>query len=231
MNGLSEVVKRALGYPYAVPSRSFALVDGRAADLGAVKVDLSSRTALLAYGSNASPEVLARKLAGDPDPVPVLRATLHDFDAVYSAHVSAYGSVPATLQRSPGTEVAVFVAYPTPSQLDLIEVTEPNYELVALDETACTLESGESPSGLRSYLSRHGCLLLGDTEVALAAVPASGRRFQAMDQRLVLERVRDILRPGHTLSEFVSLSLSGPWSLPATGLRSSSSTRGRSSSL
>lgn len=229
MNGLSEVVKRALDYPYAVPSRSFVLVDGKVADLGAVGVDLSSRIALLAYGSNASPEVLARKLAGDPDPVPALRATLHDFDVVYSAHVSAYGSVPATLRQSPSTEVAVSVTYLTPAQLDLIGVTEPNYELAALDEAVCTLESGESPSGLRSYLSRHGCLLLDDTEVALAAVRASGRRFPAMDQRQVLERVRDILCPGRTLSEFVSLSSSGPWPSPPTGLRSSSSTCGRNS--
>jgi hypothetical protein len=124
-----ETVERALGYPFAVPSRSFTLHEGREVELAAVGVDRSTRTPLLAYGSNAAPAVLARKLGGETEPVPVVRAVLAEFDVVYSAHIAAYGSVPATLRRSPGTELFAFVAYLTPDQLQLVSKTEPNYEL------------------------------------------------------------------------------------------------------
>jgi len=50
MEGRSEVVKRALAYPYAIPSRSFAVAAGRSIDLDAIDVDLSTRVPLLAYG-------------------------------------------------------------------------------------------------------------------------------------------------------------------------------------
>jgi hypothetical protein len=205
----SEVVARALGYPYAIPSSSYGLVDGRVADVEAAAVDLRDRIALLAYGSNAAPGVLATKLAAAPDPVPVLRTGLRDFDVVYSAHISPYGSVPATLRRSPGTEVRAFVAYLTAEQLRLISATEPNYELASFDRPSCALESGDAPVELRAYVSRHGCLLLDGSEVALAEVAARGRRFRSLGQRQVLERVRDILSPGRDLASFVEACAAG----------------------
>lgn len=204
-----EAVERALAYPYGIPSGSYLLAGGRALDPAAAPVDLSARRALLAYGSNAAPEVLARKLGEDPEPLPVLRAALRGFDVVYSAHVSPYGAVPGTLRRSPGTEVRVFVAYPTEAQLRTLTATEPNYELGTLRGGVCQVEGGGSPAGLLAYRSRHGCLLLGGTEVALEAVEARGRALPAMGQREVLERVRDLHRPGLELERFVAECASG----------------------
>lgn len=203
MEEQSEVVKRALGYPYAVPSRSYIQIGERTLELGAVEVDLASRVPLLAYGSNAAPEVLASKLVAAPDPVPLLRAALSDLDVVYSAHVSRYGAVPATLHRSRGTVVNAFVAYVTSEQLRLISNTEPNYELATLSGLPCRLESGGAPIGPRAFLSRHGCLRLEGSEVALTAIEARNRRLPAMDQRQVLARVRDILRPDQDLERFI----------------------------
>lgn len=203
MEKRDEALERALAYPYAIPERSYALVDGRAEDLDAADVDSDDRIALLAYGSNASPGVLARKLAAAPEPVPVVRTVLRDFDVVYSAHLSRYGAVPATLTRSPGTEVPAFVAYLTAGQLDLIAPTEPNYDLARFDRPACTLERGATPAELRVYLSRHGSLRIDGHEVALAAIEARERRLPAMDEREVLERVRDALSPGADLAAFV----------------------------
>jgi hypothetical protein len=209
MEEQSEVVARALGYPYTTPPDSYALVDGAVADVAAADVDLSARIALLAYGSNAAPEVLAGKLARAADAVPVLRTDLRDFDVVYSAHVSRYGAVPATLRRSPGTEVRAFIAYLTAQQLRLVSATEPNYELARLDRPSCTLVKGDAPAELKVYLSRHGCLLLDGAEVALAEVEARGRRFAALDQREVLQRVRDRLDPGRDLASFVEACAAG----------------------
>ena len=209
MTERSGILARALGYPYAIPSSSYALLDGRSVEVEAVAVDLDDRVALLAYGSNAAPEVLGAKLAAAPDPVPVLRTELRDFDVVYSAHISPYGSVPATLRSSPGTEVRVFVAYLTDEQLHLVSATESNYELALFDRPSCALERGDAPSELWAYVSRHGCLLLDGKEIAVAEIEARGRRFPATGQRRVLEHVRDTLAPGRDLASFVEACVAG----------------------
>ena len=181
---------RALDYPFGIPSQSYALFDGEAVEPDRVEVDLGERLALLAYGSNAAPEVLARKTAAAPQPIPVMRTTLRDFDVVYSAHFSPYGAIPATLARSPGTEVRAFVAYLTGEQLDLVSATEPNYDLGRFDRPSCTLERGAAPAELHVYLSKHGSLSIDGHEVALAEIEAEGRRFPEMTQPQVQERVR-----------------------------------------
>jgi len=197
-----EVIERALAYPFATPEGSFALVEGEAQDLGAAEVDGSTRVPLLAYGSNAAPVSLCRKLGPGADPLPVIRATLHDFDAVYSAHVASYGSVPATLLRSRGTELAAFVAFPTDEQLERISATEPNYELGAM-RIECRLETGEELVEAHVYLSRHGCLLVSGSAAAVREIAARYRALPAMGQRQVLEHVRDQLRPGQDLEGFI----------------------------
>jgi hypothetical protein len=230
MDERSEALRRALDYPYAIPSRSYLQAGAKTLEPGEVEVDLDERVPLLAYGSNASPQVLAAKLAAAPDPVPVVRTALRDFDVVYSAHISRYGAVPATLSRSPGTEVTAFVAYLTAEQLRLVSATEPNYDLARFDRPSCALEKGDAPVELSVYVSRHGSLRLDSSEVALAAIEARERRLPAMGQRQVLERLRDALCPERTLGEFVSLSLSGSCPPLPSAFRSSSSTRARSSS-
>jgi hypothetical protein len=209
MEEQSEAVARALGYPYAIPSSSYALVGGAVVELEAAEIDLGGRTALLAYGSNAAPQVLARKLAAAPDPVAAIRTELRDFDVVYSAHVSRYGSVPATLRRSPGTEVRAFVVYLTREQLRLVSATEPNYELASFDRPSCTLEKGDAPAELSAFVSRHGCLVLDGGEVALAEIEARQRRFGALGQPEVLERVRDLLSPHSDLASFIEACVAG----------------------
>lgn len=196
-------VKRALAYPYASPTHSFLQIGDRTLELAPEGADLSARAPLLAYGSNAAPEALARKLAPLPErPIPLIRAELDDFDVVYSAHISPHGAVPATLRRSPGTSVAVFVAYPTEEQRELLSGTEPNYELTRL-RLRCRVETGEELAELDAYLSRHGCLSIDGTEVALTAVEAEGRRLGEMAQPQVLEYVRSRICPDLSLERFV----------------------------
>jgi len=213
MDEQSEVVRRALDYPYSVPQRSFVLVGSRALAPSEVEVDLSARIAVLAYGANAAPEALARKLAPDSDPVPMLRATLSGFDVVYSAHISPYGSVPATLLHSSGTEVDVFVAYLTAAQLELVSATEPNYELTALERGCCRCGEAGVPDDLPAFESRHGCLQIDGSAVALAAVGSRGRALPEMDQRQLLERLRAALRPDRDLEAFAAECAAGRVSL------------------
>jgi len=206
----SDDQSRALAYPYASPSTSYALAGGTAIDLAAVDVDLSTRTPLLAYGSNAAPEVLARKIADDDDPVPVIRARLCDFDVVYSAHIAAYGAVPATIQGSAGTEVSVFVAHLTGEQLRRVSETEPNYELKQLPGARLRCADAAAPGEIVAYVSRHGCLVDGGGEIALSSIEAAGRRFPALSEPQILERVRGELCPERTVEEFVALAAAEP---------------------
>jgi hypothetical protein len=206
----SEVLERAMRYPYAVPARPFVQRGHDTLNPEEVEIDREQRSQLLVYGSNASPEVLARKLALSAEPVLVEPAWLHDFDVVYSAHISPYGAIPATLQRSPGTTVRVAVVHLTPDQLRLVSATEPNYDLVSFGPVVCELPDGETATQVSVYLSRHGCLLLDGAEVALVAVPARGRALAELSEPQILERLRSQLCPNESIDTFILGNVTDP---------------------
>ncbi|HEX8053692.1 MAG TPA: hypothetical protein VF517_11935 [Thermoleophilaceae bacterium] len=147
---------------------------------------------LLSYGANASPDELARKLAGHDPVVPVALTEIGDLDVVFSAHASPRGGLGAAVQRSPGTWIEVAITYLHPDLLPLIDATEENYRRVAMPSR-----------GVEFYVSRHGCLVLDGSEVAMAAVRARGRRFPAMTTLEAVEAVRGLLAPDVPLDRFV----------------------------
>jgi hypothetical protein len=228
-----EVLDRAERYPYTIPPRSFIQVGDRTLDLvsfdpRSVKESLvkdedspprplkahfdgqtsasanEDRMPVLAYGSNAAPEVLKRKFGdGEDMMVPMIRARLFDFDVVYSAHFSPYASIPATLQRSQGTYVATFVAYLTESQIQTMSETEPNYFLASVQRVDCQLAFGPRLTNLATYLTRHGCLAMDHSEIALADIDAEGRQFPTMSELQVLEYVRKRLVPNQEFERFI----------------------------
>jgi hypothetical protein len=210
VNERSDVVERALGYPYSAPPGPFVQLGHQTLDPDEIEVDWEARTPVLAYGSNAAPKVLSRKLALSDQPVLVVPARLREFDVVYSAHISPYGAIPATLQRSPGTEVRIHVIYMTSAQIGVISATEPNYEPQLLEDVECRLEDGEELSEVSAYISRHGCLLCADSELALAAVTASGRTLAAIGEPEAMERVRSLLCPDDSLESFVLANVTDP---------------------
>ena len=210
MNERNDVVERALGYPYAAPPGPFIQLGHQTLDPDEIEIDREARTPVLAYGSNAAPRVLSRKLALSDQPVLVVPARLCEFDVVYSAHISPYGAIPATLQRSPGTEVRVHVIYMTSAQIGVISATEPNYESQLLEEVECRLDDGEELSEVSAYISRHGCLLADDSELALAAVGASGRTLAAITEPDAMELVRSMLCPDIDLESFVLANVTDP---------------------
>lgn len=226
------MVERALGYPYELPREAYVLIDGRVSGLAAaggalaaarvsgdghgvaladlladVGAPLHERIPVLGYGSNAAPSQLRRKFA-DAAPgcvIPVLKARLSGFDVVYSAHVSTYGAVPATLCRRPGTSVEVVVTLLSPTQADTMLRTEGgNYDVGSVEPDAV-----ESPVELRlpapprAYSSRYGALALDGQPVALAAVRASGRTFAELEEAQMLARVVAALEPSLGVEEFI----------------------------
>jgi hypothetical protein len=210
VNERNDVVERALGYPYVAPSGPFIQLGHQTLDQAELEIDRGTRTPVLAYGSNAAPRVLSRKLALSDQPVLVVPARLCEFDVVYSAHISPYGAIPATLQRSPATEVRVHVIYMTDAQIGVISATEPNYEAQLLEGIECRLEDGEGLTEVSAYISRHGCLLVDGSEVALAAVSATGRALEAMSEPEAMEWVRSTLCPDDSLENFILANVTDP---------------------
>jgi hypothetical protein len=227
------VLARALAYPFPRPDTSVVIVGERvlelreldpedlgrsrvrAGDGGAALADAVAdaglppgalagrRTPVLAYGSNASPEGLGWKFPDERAAVvPLLRGEIADLDVVYSSHIAVYGSVPATLQGSPGTVAETFVALLTDAQLELVRSWEINARYETL-RPELALEAGAAPAEVGAFVSRHGCLAAGGAEIAVAEVPARGRRFASMTQPEALEHVRASVAPGLSLADFV----------------------------
>lgn len=176
----ADILARVRAYPYRSNHGSLALGAEPPAALPEV----------VAFGANADPVVLAAKLGGGAS-VRGRPAVLADHDVVFSAHVSPYGAVPATLAPSPGTSVPVHLLRLTPPGLACLDATEPNYVREPL------------AGGIEAYRSRHGALRLDGTPVALAAVPAAGRVLPALTQEQILEWLRRALEPAADPDAFV----------------------------
>jgi hypothetical protein len=203
---IEELLRRALAYPYEPPVGSFVQVGDRTEPVPPRGPDLAGRRALLSYGANAAPEALTRKLAAlEPRPLPVLAGQLSGFDVVYSAHVTRYGAVPAALVASPGTTASIHLVFPDEEQLAALAATEgQNYALERLTDFTCELEVGAAgPAEIDAFLSVHGPLLRGGQPIALAAIPARGRRFPALSTPEVIELVRAELMPELDLTQFI----------------------------
>jgi hypothetical protein len=209
----TDPVAHALSYPFRIPARSYVMAGGhcRELDAGAPAPDVAGRRPVLAAGSNQSPERLIRKYGTAAfGAIPVVRARLHDFDIVYSAHVSAYGSIPATLWPCPGTTVTLFINWldrPQETRMHETEVPSGNYHFGSFAGIRVRAEQGGELSAAFAYISRRGALLKGGRPVALSAVAAENRRWPALGQDQVQGHVRDRLEPGRPLDAFVRAAI------------------------
>ncbi len=207
-----DLLRRAKTYPYRIPERSYLLANGRQETAENFSLpELSCRRPVLACGCNQSPERLALKFANiDGGPIPVIRVWLQDYDVVYSAHFTAYGSIPATLQYSPGTTVFLFVAWLTAGEQNRLHQTESvglNYDFGRLDGIEMGMDGGAVLDRVFVYLSRRGCLLQNDAPIALAAIKAEGRKWPALTEEQILGLARDYLEPGVPLDDFILAAL------------------------
>ena len=190
MTDPEDWLARALGYPYPAHGGDFLFSGGTARPLADDQA-LDGLTPVIAVGSNRAPAQLARKFAGMDVAVPVTRMRARDVDVVHAAHVAGYGAVPATLAGSPGTTVELWITWLDERALERMDATEAvgvNYDRVTVSLT--WEDAGpRSPARALLYSARCGLLQLDDAPVALAAIPAAGRRFPAMQQEQVLRRL------------------------------------------
>lgn len=125
---------------------------------------LDHRQPVVAIGSNASPARLRGKFgrAGhDSVVLPMTRIRVHGLARGVSAHVSRFGYVPATPIAASGETARLFVIWPDPAQLSVIDATEPTYDRVRLDLEfdADDHEDVHAGRDLHLYASKRGCLV------------------------------------------------------------------------
>lgn len=216
----AAALAHAVGYPWARPPGSYELRDGEACLLTSLpeeerealidryRAPAAGRVPLLAIGSNAAPEVLERKFAHFEAPedraVLALTGWLRDFDVGPAATVALYGSMPATVFPSPGTEVAATVLWVTAAQFTQLTWSEVTYWLGRLHAPFAVEEAEAHFDDVLVYVSRFGVFCPDGEPVALAAVPARGRSALALSQEELLGVAAALaLGPGSTPEDLV----------------------------
>ena len=187
---IDPLILRALDYPYSYPAYDFVLDNGSVAPLQDRK-SLEGRTPVLAIGSNRSPEQLLRKF-GDQNFLPVTCVKLCDYDAVYAAHITSYGSTPAVLAQSPGTIVDIAITWLSKLQLKRMHETEAigiNYDYGVTNSLKINAEYDYKNQKIGCYLGRRGCLNIMGNIIALKEITATKRVFSAFSQLEILKEI------------------------------------------
>ena len=187
------MLDRALNYPYAPIEADFLFTSG-----GIIELEddsfLNNRKAVLAVGSNRSPQQLLRKF-GRNETIPVTKAKLRDYDVFYSAHIASYGSIPAVLGRSEGTLVDVSITWLLPHQLQRMNETEAlgkSYDYGESSFLKLDLGNDRSAESIGCYLGRNGCANFEGSPIVLKEVNALNRKFISADQKTILAHFYDL---------------------------------------
>jgi hypothetical protein len=213
-----KLLRRALGYPWKRPARSYVLRGGDVQllddlDPGAREATIAEfardRHPILAFGSNAAPARLEFKFGHFPDEadrtVLVVTGVLHDLDIGAAASPTVYGSMPAALFSSPGTAVRAAVLWVTAAQATQLTWSELSYRLGRLESARFEVDEADvDVEHVFGYVNRFGALHLDGAPVAMAAIPATGRRAAALTQEQLLERVAQlVLGPDSSAADLV----------------------------
>lgn len=196
-------IVHAKAYPFAIPDHSFFVKGGELTPLPPGEAHRAGRTAVIASGSNRSHEQLARKFGDDAEGVATERAWLADFDVVYAAHITRYGSIPATLQHVAGMRVHLAVNWLTERQLAAMHASEGNYDFVALERIALETEAGPALEAAHVYVARNGFLTHEGAPIGLSEAAAEGRPHAAMSQAEAQAHVHARLGEGIAPDDFV----------------------------
>lgn len=194
------LVALATDYPYAAPDESYLFTQCGVEPLPQDGALFAGRHAVLAHGSNRSPEQLRRKF-GDGASIPVTYGWLVGFDVVYAAHVARYGAVTSTLAAVPGCRVRVAVTWLTHDQLSFMHETERmNYSYGRLPADVFQQEAGPAHASLTAYIGNRGPLAWQGGHLGLAALKAEGRPHPALNQDQLQRHLGALHHPGEDLA-------------------------------
>ncbi len=168
-------IERAKNYPFAAPEGDFLFRDGEVLPYAETA---GPCVPVIAFGSNAAPEHLARKFADMPGTaIAVREIELLDLDIVFSAHLTRYASIPATLAPSPGTVVRCHLTLVPEERIERMHESEmgrtlgatTNYSFGRLDEIRARRPDGGRVTDLHAYLCNHGVCGFEADPTALSA--------------------------------------------------------------
>ena len=202
---ISEQLVLAKAYPYDRPKGSYLLESDRVVELKGRMLDgdLKKYTPVLAYGSNASPAQLRRKLPEIKEPIAVMEATVRDLDVVYSARFAGYGAIPATLAFSPGTTLHTHVVFLSEDQLRLVHKTERPAYLYGKLHHPILIDRFGFCDYIYVYFYEHGYTVDGRL-VAYEEVHAEKRNFLAIRHDEMLAMVHQCIKPEIDLDSFIA---------------------------
>lgn len=204
---MREKIRHAKAYPFGIPRHSYLLRDGAAEPLterADIERHTAGRTPVIASGSNRSPKRLIEKYGDAHAPIAVERAWLAGFDVVYAAHITRYGSIPATVHPVPGMRVSVSLTWLDDEQLKAMHATEGNYDYLHLDRIDLATEAGAHHAAATAYVAKAGSLAVNGSLVGLKAVPAEDRPHIALTQRAAQGLVHGRTAPESHFDDFVS---------------------------
>tara|TARA_B100000686_G_C16773090_1_gene966521 strand:- start:1685 stop:2398 length:714 start_codon:yes stop_codon:yes gene_type:complete len=203
---MQDLVLHAKSYPFPSVERSYFFYNGLVKTLKKHDFDRTGLIPVLAAGSNQSAEQLARKYKDMAEPIffPVQRCTLFEFDSVYAAHISSYGSIPSTFYPSPGTAVVTYILWLNDIQLERMHQTEKNYTFDQLDDLKIEMfENTDTIHKAYAYTSKVGCVNYNGSPISLSEIPAVGRNFIHKTQTEMLEYLRQTCSPDAKLDHFI----------------------------
>lgn len=212
----AERLTRALGYPYPIPDHSYVVHNGDVSPmLSDEAVGLrQGRIPVLAVGSNQSPAQIMRKFRGpDWHPIPCEKCVIHDFDTVFSAHISGYGSIAATLHPASGTSVSLYINWLHESHMERMHMTElgnENYAFAELTDIRIKTEFEFEMDRVHFYRGNIGAFMPDGVPIPLAEVSAQNRQWVALNQKGIQERLQAMTAPTLKLDTFVLSSISEP---------------------
>jgi hypothetical protein len=164
-----------LTYPGIPPQAPFTLITPGAVipvpDAGALP--LYGRCPVLAVGSNACAAQLRRKFRGTAHAIPLTRVLVTGLISGHCAHVGRTGIVPATPVLVPGAACTLHITWLTPTEVVLMDATEPGYDRVPVPAACPVLLDGQPVTGCQAYASQSGALAAKDgMPLALMPQPA-----------------------------------------------------------
>ncbi len=209
-NGLAQISK-ALAYPYPRPLHSFRLRSGNVFPLTEAP-DFTGKTPVIACGSNGSPEQLIRKFTTEAHKdVYVTRALLSGFLCTYSAHLTAYGSIPATIAPFPEHQTDCHVTWLDDEQLRVMHGSEAlgiNYRFSKLDQINLVTEFHPPLTSAFAYISLHGSLCIEGAPVEVAGISnQTNAPIQRMTQAEIQNLTMSYLQTDNTLEDFVDRNI------------------------
>ncbi len=231
-----DKVEWAKSYPFPRPKQCYVYIDGAAHELAHYSLDdfgkslvnvagssvplahmapnehlpnlchVRRRHAVIACGSNASPERLRQKFGDEGILIPTLEVVVEGYCIVYAARFTQYGSVPTTLAKAPGAHMRMHVNLLDDNQLELMDRSETlgvSYNRWEIEGVSLTLGNGDSLDSAHAYFNRNGALFVDKAVLAPSGIEGVTLRHRVLGQADVQGVAKSLLDVDASIDDFI----------------------------